>query len=112
MHVYTSLFNWVKVSGTKYQTPCVLIVEEEDPTIGNVHQILVCGDDECELMETHFIHHYHAYALTFLPSSSRQTSSRQHFVSNKQILYITILMVSITAQIFNSPSQFTGAHFM
>ncbi len=34
--------NWVRVNGTKYQAPCVLVVgTEEDPVFGHVHNVLV-----------------------------------------------------------------------
>lgn len=65
------------VNGTKYQTPCVLVVgknEEEDPIFGSVCRVLVSAQEvffEFEQMEAIFCQHYHAYALS---------SSCQHFL--------------------------------
>lgn len=68
--------NWVKVHGTKYQTPCALVVgqsdEDEDLLFGHVLGVLVhCKEVffEFELMEVQYCKHYHAYALS-LPSTS------------------------------------------
>lgn len=65
--------NWVKVSGTKYQTPCILVIGSEDnePIFGDVTNVLVLGQSvffEFKLLEAQFYHHYHAYSLS-LPSS-------------------------------------------
>lgn len=83
--MYTCRVNWVKVNGTKYQTPCALIVNlvDEDPLIGNIHNILVSGHDvffEFELMDTVFLQHYHAYAVSF------SSSSQQHFLVRQKDL--------------------------
>lgn len=92
--------NWVKVNGTKYQTPCILVIwknEEEDPLFGSVSSILVSGQEiffEIEQMEAVFCQHYHAYALSF-PS---HPSSHQHFLIKQEALIC--LMVFITAQTF------------
>ena len=70
---YTFCFyraNWVIVNGTKYQTPCLLIIgktEEEDPLFGSVCRVLLSGQElffEFEQMDAVFYQHYHAYCLT------------------------------------------------
>ena len=35
----------MKVNGTKYQTPCALIIGKTDPLFGNVNSVLVCGQE-------------------------------------------------------------------
>lgn len=63
---------WVKVNGTKYQTPCVLVVGttvEEEPVFGNVTSILVSNQEvyfQFEQMESYFIEHLHAHCLSSL----------------------------------------------
>ena len=77
---------WVKVNGTKYRTPCALVIgrtEEEDPMFGYVYSVLVSGQEvffEFEEMEVTFCQHFHAYAVT-LP-----LSSRQHFLIKQKDL--------------------------
>ena len=65
--------NWVKVYGTKYQTPCALVVgkTDDDPLFESVHKILVSGQEvffEFEKMDAVFCPHYHAYALSLTPT--------------------------------------------
>lgn len=73
--------NWVKVSGTKYQLPCALVVgqsDDEELIFGTVLGILVhCREVffEFELMEGQYCKHYHAYALSF-PHTSSQKAHR------------------------------------
>ena len=66
----------MKVNGTKYQTPCVLVVgqskEDEELLFGHVLSVLVYCQEvlfEFELMEAQFCKHYHAYALSLPPTS-------------------------------------------
>ena len=67
------------MNGTKYQTPCVLVVghldDDEEPLFGHVLGVLVYCQEvlfEFELMEAQYCKHYHAYALSLPPASSRQ----------------------------------------
>ena len=60
----------MKVNGTKYQTPCVLVIgmEDDEPIFGDIISILVLGKTvyfEFKLLESNFCHHYHAYSLSF-----------------------------------------------
>ena len=66
--------NWVKVNGTKYQTPCGLIVgktDQEEPIFGEVRRILV--DVKAVYFEFQLLHavlcpHYHCFILSHDPS--------------------------------------------
>ena len=69
--------NWVKINGTKYQTPCAIVVgqsdEDEELLFGHVLGVLVhCNQVlfEFELMEAQYCKHYHAYAPSLPPTSS------------------------------------------
>ena len=72
------------VNGTKYQTPCVLIVgksEDQDVVFGNVINVLVFNQSvlfEVEILSSTFSPHYHAYAVSVLPSSASQTYLIKH----------------------------------
>ena len=75
--------NWVKVNGTKYQSPCALVVgqsDDEELIFGSVLSTLVHHQEvffEFEVMEGQYCKHYHAYALS-LPRTSSQTYLIQH----------------------------------
>lgn len=61
---------WVKICGTKYQTPCALIVgrseDDDEVQFGQVQRILVHLKQvffEFELMKAEYVSHVHAYAV-------------------------------------------------
>ena len=71
--------HWVKVYGTKYQTPCAVVVgrsdEDDELQFGHVTSVLVYAKQEffeSELMHVQFCEHYHAYALSLPPLSLRE----------------------------------------
>lgn len=81
--------NWVKINGTKYQTPCALVVgqsdEDEELLFGHVLSVLVhCKEVlfEFELMIVQYIKHCHAYALSLPPTSS----SHKYLIKYKDLL--------------------------
>ena len=70
--------NWVRVKGTKYQTPCCLVIgkgeSEEQLQFAKVINIYVNGQSvifEVTLLVSHpFSHHHHAFPLSSPPMSS------------------------------------------
>ena len=73
----------MKVHGTKYQTPCVLVVgeHEDDLQFGHVTNIFVHFKQlffEFELMHAECYRHYHAYALSLPAPSLRQKYLVEH----------------------------------
>ena len=74
----------MKVNGTKYQVPFVLVVgksEDADLAFGEVHSVLVHGQlvlFEYHLLEAQFYPHYHLYALSLTPLSDRQSYLIKH----------------------------------
>ena len=75
---------WVKVHGTKYQTPCALVVgrsQDDELQFGHVTNIFVHCQQvyfEFELMHAEFCKHIHAYALSLPPTSLRQQYLVEH----------------------------------
>ena len=78
----------MKVFGTKYQTPCVLVIgknEDDDLLFGSVQNVLVYGQEvyfEFEQIEAIFCQHYHAYALS-LPILN---SSQHYLIKQKDLV--------------------------
>ena len=77
----------MKVSGTKYQAPCVLVIgsEDDDPIFGDVLSILVEGQSvffEFQVLKSLFCPHLHAHSLT-LPSST----SRKYIIKQRDLAY-------------------------
>ena len=75
----------MKVHGTKYQTPCALVVgrshEDDELQFGHVVNVLVYSKQvffEFELMHVQFCEHYHAYALSLPPLSLREKFLIEH----------------------------------
>ena len=72
------------VNGTKYQIPCVLIIgksEDQDLIFGNVVNVLIHQQSalfQVEIMSSTYCPHYHAYALSVLPSPSLETYLIKH----------------------------------
>ena len=65
-------------NGIKYQLPCVLIVgknADEDLIFANVTDLYIFEKTllfGMEILKATFCYHYHAFALSMLPSSSQQ----------------------------------------
>ena len=63
------------LNGTKYQTPCVLIVgktEDENLIFGSVVSIFVHCQSvlfEVKILNSHLCPHHHAYAMSLSPSA-------------------------------------------
>ena len=74
----------MKVHGTKYQTPCALVVgrsHDDELQFGHVINVLVYSKQvffEFELMHVQFCEHYHAYALSLPPLSLREKFLIEH----------------------------------
>ena len=88
--------NWVRVNGTKYQTPCALVVEKSDDKellFGKVISILVgakCVIFEFQLLKSEFCHHYHCYSLSLPP-----LSTHQYFIRHCDLLFPPIWFVPL-----------------
>ena len=66
------------MNGTRYQSPCGLIIDvkDEEPVIGKVHNVLVDGQEvyfEVELMDATYSEHFHAFIVS-------HSISLQHFL--------------------------------
>ena len=89
LYFYLYRANWVKVKGTKYQTPFALIIDEEDGEIkfGEVFGIEV--EDANVFFEfvplhtLYFCKHFNAYALARPPMD---TNRQNYFINHKDIL--------------------------
>ena len=82
--------NWVKVNGTRYQTPFAVVIgqsdKEEELLFGHVLNVLVYSKEvlfEFELLDVQYCKHYHAYALSIPPNSS----SQKYLIKHKDLLH-------------------------
>jgi hypothetical protein len=80
---------WVKVNGTKYQTPCALVVgkdEADELEFGKVENIYVYENSALfefiPLLTRQFHHHHHAFVLAMPPISARS----QYLIKQKELL--------------------------
>ena len=75
---------WVKVSGTKYQTPMALIIDKRNEELVFGKVINIYADAKTVFFEfihmstKHFSHHYHAFVLSLPPLSVRRKYLIKH----------------------------------
>ncbi len=77
----------MKVNGTKYQTPCALVigVEDGEQIFGDIINVLVFSRSlffEFQLLESSFYHHYHAHLL-----STPQPRATSYIIKHKDLAH-------------------------
>ena len=104
----------MQINGTKYQTPCVLVVgksmEDDELQFGHVLAVLVDCEEvlfEFELMKAEYCNHFHAYALSLPPASHRH----KYLIKQKDLASFHPYGMYHCPNITNNPSSFYEVTF-